>query len=122
MHRHLDAGVYHMKNNNQFIAGIPDVWYSGKARDIWIEYKFIVVPKRSSTIIVPALSSLQMDWLRNRRSEGRFVAVAVGCKEGAVFLDEPALWEGGLTTEAFRASMISRRGLAELIGEFVTKP
>lgn len=119
MHRHLDAGVYHMKNNNQFIAGIPDVWYSGRARDIWVEYKFIVVPKRDSTIITPDLSQLQKKWLRDRRSEGRDVAVAVGCKDGAVFFNEPVLWEGGLTTAAFRAAMISRRSLAQHLSDFV---
>lgn len=119
VHKHLGAGVYHMKNHNPFTAGVADCWYSGKARDLWVEYKFVVLPKRDTTIITPDLSALQRVWLRQRHEEGRNVAVLVGCKEGAVILRTPSVWEGGITAAAFRATMISRRAAAETLSNFV---
>mgnify|MGYP003609555235 CR=1 FL=1 len=50
VHKHLPVGLYSMKNHNQYNAGIADVWYSAK-RDWWIEYKFLVLPKRDTTVI-----------------------------------------------------------------------
>lgn len=82
--RHLPAAVYLMKNNNPFTAGVPDVWYSGNAGDIWIEYKWL--EKKPIKPFKPKLSELQLKWLRERHSEGRNVAVIVGCPEGVVIL------------------------------------
>lgn len=119
VHKHLDESVYRMKNNNIYNAGIADVWYSGRARDLWVEYKFAVLPKRGTTFVVPGLSELQKKWLRERHTEGRNVAVIVGCKEGAIILRNPVAWEGGVTAATFRATIISRRTAAETIGRFV---
>lgn len=119
VHKYLDESVYRMKNNNVYTGGIPDVWYSGVIRDLWVEYKFVVVPKRDTTLVVPNLSALQKKWLRERHKEGRNVAVIIGCKEGATILRDPATWESGVTAAAFRASMISRRATAETLSNFV---
>lgn len=102
--------LYRMKNNNPYSSGIADCWYSGK-RDLWVEYKFIVLPKRAGTIIKPGLSELQMDWCTSRRNEGRNVLVVVGCKEGGVVLRDPANWRG-LPREFFVSQLISRAEIA----------
>lgn len=119
--RYLDPlRLYWMKNHNAYVGGIADCWYSGKARksrDLWIEYKFIKVPARDTTIIKPELSPLQVEWLTSRKEEGRHVAVVVGCKEGAVVLT-PAQWES-ITTGVFRQALQTRRALAEFITNFV---
>lgn len=121
VHRHLalDA-VYKMKNHNEYVGGVFDCWYSGKAQkstDLWVEYKFIVVPKRETTLITPSLSPLQVEWGTDRANEGRNVAVIVGCKEGGVYLP-PGFW-GALTTRDFLRRVLSRKDLAALITEKV---
>ncbi len=69
--RHLPKELYVLKNNNQFHAGIPDLWISGCKADIWIEFKYFTLPARSNTLIKINLSELQKEWLRSRYKEGR---------------------------------------------------
>lgn len=114
VHKHLPAEVYHMKTHNPFIGGVPDVWYSGPTGDLWVEYKFIVLPKRGTTVIRPDLSGLQSDWLRERYNEGRNVAVIIGCKEGGV-LATNLWWEKEMTTSWFKMQLMSRKLLANWI-------
>lgn len=124
VHKHLPPGrkdPYHMKNSNTYTAGIFDCWYSGTADDLWIEYKFIVVPKRGDTLIVPNLSELQLDWGRKRRKEGRNVAVIVGCKDGGVIFEDLE-WESEITAAAFKVRVQSRKELADWIIKRVQLP
>lgn len=121
VHRHLPEDLYRLKTHNQYNAGIADVWYSGE-RDWWIEYKFLVLPKRDSTVIDliggkdPSISALQQKWLKDRHAEGRNVGVIVGCKEGGVWF--PGLsWDTTYTTGWFRVHALSRKALADLISE-----
>lgn len=116
VHKHLPAELYRVKNYNVYNGGIADCWYSGNAGDIWIEYKFIEVPKRPKTDIkVPELlSALQVDWLAHRYEEGRKVYVVVGCKDGGVWFEDRA-WEHFITAEAFRSAIESRKQLVERI-------
>lgn len=120
VHRYLPAQLYHMKNHNMYNGGIADVWYSGTRADLWVEYKFIVTPKRDETVIdltagkTPMLSVLQQDWIRGRVSEGRNVGVIVGCKEGGVWLPGLA-WATPLKTVEFKNLLRSRSDLAGTI-------
>jgi hypothetical protein len=116
MHKHLPDDLYRMKNHNQYNGGIADCWYSGAIRDLWVEYKFVGVPKRDDTIIVPGLSKLQSGWLTARAREGRNVAVIVGCKEGGVILC-PHQWES-LSAGAFRQLIQARKVIANRIVAF----
>lgn len=114
VHKHLPAELYRMKTHNPFIGGVPDVWYSGRKADLWIEYKFIVLPKRDSTLIKIDLSGLQTDWLRQRHTEGRNVGVIVGCKEGGLLLTHLD-WEKEICTKTFKSLLESRKSLADSI-------
>ena len=114
VHRHLPAGIYSMKNHNQYNGGIPDVWYSGPTGDLWIEYKFIVIPKRDDTPINVNLSELQKDWLAARHDEGRRVGVIVGSKNGGVWMPG-TVWQIPHTAKSFSAAMVGRPGLATII-------
>ena len=114
-----------MKNHNQYNGGIADVWYSGIRADMWIEYKFVVVPKRDTTLIDltagkhPALSHLQQDWLKRRHAEGRHVGVLVGAKEGGVWFPG-VTWSTAQSALQFRLAMRARAQLADTISRFVT--
>lgn len=119
VHKHLPAGIYHMKNHNAYVGGIADVWYSG-VRDLWVEYKFIVVPKRPDTVIDlitgknPAISYLQQEWLRSRHGEGRSVGVIVGSKDGGVWF--PGLtWDATYPAKKFLSLLQTRKDLAGTI-------
>lgn len=121
VHKHLPAGLYRMKNHNAYVGGIADVWYSG-VRDLWVEYKFIVVPKRPETRIDlltgknPAISYLQQEWLRSRHGEGRSVGVIVGSKDGGIWLPGLA-WDQTYTAAGFLKHLKSRKELADEILE-----
>lgn len=115
VHRHLPVSLYRMKNHNQFNGGIADVWYSGSKADLWVEFKFITVPVRDTTVIDFGLSSLQREWLASRHEEGRNVGVVVGCKAGGVWL--PGIsWGGPCTAADFRGYIKPRIELARIIG------
>jgi hypothetical protein len=112
VHKHLPVELYHMKTHNPFVAGVPDVWYSGPRGDMWVEYKFIVLPKRDNTLINIGLSELQKDWLRERDREGRCCRVIVGCKEGGVMLKD---WTKEICNKTFKSLLVSRKKLADSI-------
>lgn len=121
VHKHLPEGLYRLKNHNPYNGGIADVWYSGE-RDLWVEYKFLVLPKRDTTVIdlvggkEPSISRLQQEWLKSRHAEGRNVGVIVGCKEGGVWFPGVS-WDTTYTTGWFRVHALSRKALADLISE-----
>jgi hypothetical protein len=125
VHRHLpsESELYRMKNNNMFNSGIADCWYSA-ARDLWIEWKFVIVPKRDDTMIdlhagkKPAMTALQREWLRRRHEEGRNVWVGIGSKDGGVILTDPRYWEQPFDAAWFRAKLFPRYDLACKIAAF----
>lgn len=117
VHKHLPPGrknPYWMKNSNTYTSGIWDCWYSGTAADLWVEYKFITVPARGDTIIKPELSALQTEWGRDRRKEGRNMAVIIGCKDGGVIFEDLE-WESPITAAAFKVRVQSRKEIADWI-------
>ena len=124
VHKHLPTKLYRMKNHNQYNGGIADVWYSGKGRDLWVEYKFIEVPKRPDTTIdlvsgkSPEISALQQEWLRARHEEGRNVGVIVGSKDGGIWLPGLA-WDQTFQAKDFLHHLRTRKELAEEIIEEV---
>lgn len=124
IHRLLPKKVYWMKNHNQYNGGIADCWYEGSADDIWVEYKFIELPKRDTTDIClisgknPALSALQQQWLRDRWNNGTSVHVIVGTPQGGVWLSD-CLWEQTFTAGAFREFLETKQQIADRIVELV---
>lgn len=123
VHRQFRDGYkpYAMKNHNEYVGGIADVWYSGCWNDVWVEYKFIVMPKRMDTVIdltagkKPMLSVLQQAWLRNRFKDGRKVLVVVGHKDGGALFDHPKAWEAPHKSADYLAGLMSRKDIAEHI-------
>ena len=78
VHRHLPPldKLHREKMANPYRGGTADHWYDGPDADLWIEWKFIVLPKRGNTtidLVTPRgkklespLSALQQDWLAGR--------------------------------------------------------
>lgn len=119
VHAHLPppSQLYRMKNHNAYVGGIADNWYSAK-RDLWIEWKFIVVPRRDTTMITANLSALQRDWLAERHAEGRNIWVGIGSEKGGIILEHLS-WLQPISAKDFRAAMMKRKQLAEYIAAFV---
>ena len=94
--RKLDKRIYKWKIMNMMQNGVPDCYFSGPAGDLWVEFKYIKVPKRDTTEFKPKLSALQLKWLNERYDEGRNVAVILGSDIGsAIFIDR--WWNGFIT-------------------------
>lgn len=120
VHKYIDPDVYSMKNHNEYNAGIFDCWYSARPKDLWIEYKFIEIPKRDATLIMPDLSPLQLEWGRARAREGRQCWVIIGSKEGGIILGDPDDWTQPIEAGTFRIGVQSRKELGAYITKFVT--
>jgi hypothetical protein len=127
VHRHLPplSQLYREKMHNPYRGGTFDYWYSGKTADLWIEYKFIVLPARSTTVIrmEDLLSPLQREWGRGRAREGRNVWVIVGHRAGGVVLSQgEARFSARFTTDEFALQTRSRQSIADAIVSFVQGP
>ncbi len=85
--------VYSWKIMNSMQNGVPDCYFSGSKRDIWIEVKWVKLPKRDTTLIDVGLSELQKRWLAGRFKEGRKVAVVVGSSQGCCILRGVRMFE-----------------------------
>lgn len=119
----LPDGIYSMKNNNEYVSGIPDLWFSGRRGDLWVEMKFIQkLPKTVPIRPYDLLSKMQEKWLRDRYEEGRNVAVIIGCKRGSrlegIILRDLA-WERDIPTQDFGALIVSKSELVSFIKEQV---
>lgn len=119
VHRHLPPDLYVCKNHNEYNGGIADCWYDGE-RDLWVEYKFIKVPVRDTTVIDlvngkdPAISVLQQEWLKARHANGRSVGVIVGSEKGGVWFPGDS-WNKTYTAAEFRNLLVPRAKLADII-------
>lgn len=122
IHKLLPPKLYRMKNHNQFNAGIADCWYSGVKRDLWVEYKFVTIPKRDDTVIKFGFSELQVAWLDGRNAEGRFIATVIGSSEGGVILGVTSGTIREMTTEKFRAHLRTKKEIAQYITTVVGGP
>ena len=113
VHAHLPPSVYRMKNNNPYMGGVADCWYSDCMADLWVEYKF--VPKLPKTVDVPInLSALQLEWLEGRHNEGRNLAVIVGSPKGGVVF-RALEWATPISSTEFTRRIKTRAELAAWI-------
>jgi len=97
----LPPKIYKLKINLAMQNGVPDTYFSGPAGDCWIEFKYIVAPKRKTTSILPKLSALQIQWLDRRHHEGRTVAVVLGSDIGC-FVYSNQDWAVSISNKTLR--------------------
>lgn len=128
VHKRLPAYMRAWKVNDNYAGGVPDAFYRNKGPDaactLWIEYKFLkALPKRDTTMIVPDLSSLQMQWLVEAHvsmiPENAIVIVGVenveGIRGAAGFVMTAAEWETGIPTREARLRCLNYQGICDLI-------
>jgi hypothetical protein len=117
--QHIPKDVYHMKNNNPYLGGVPDLWFSGRSGDLWVEMKYLpTTPQSGSVVPTNLLSALQAQWLQKRYEEGRQTAVIIGCPDGGVFLPGNT-WKDQIPAVDFVDRVQSRPALAQSIVERV---
>jgi hypothetical protein len=129
MHRLLSKSpLYCLKNNNMYNSGIADCWYSGNAADLWVEYKFLELPKRDSTLVDFrdtaknfSLSRLQQIWLQERFAEGRSVGVIIGTPGGGIWFPGVS-WDDAFTAARLRSELQSKQTLADTILRLTMSP
>jgi hypothetical protein len=109
-----------MKNHNDYIGGIPDVWYSGTQADLWVEYKYLPI-SQPRAVVIPNLSPKQLHWITARRVEGRNVWVIVGYKPGGVIFDDLDDIKHGIQPDVFMDRTLPRKELANEIALFCLK-
>ena len=115
IHRLLPKELHREKMANPYRGGTADVWYSGTADDLWVEYKYLArVPKKASIWMDRMLSPLQLLWLRERYREGRNVVVILGTPAGGIVF-ERCLWEKELTPEEFVSCARTKQQMADYI-------
>jgi hypothetical protein len=92
IHKMLPS-IYCWKISDRYTAGIPDAYYSGALRDLWVEYKFEKKPRmKSGMILPPKLTELQKKWLSARHEELRAVCVVQGFADGTALIIPAPRW------------------------------
>lgn len=115
VHKLLPKELHKEKMANPYRGGTADVWYSGTADDLWVEYKWLTkVPARADIRVYELLSHLQLQWLRERRKEGRNVVVILGSPDGA-WIYEHGMWEASLPLDVFVAGRKTKQQVADYI-------
>jgi hypothetical protein len=120
VHRNLPkmSSLYREKMANPYRKGTADVWYSGPKADLWVEYKFNVLPARMTTPVAIDLSSQQLLWIKDRLRDGRNVWVIVGTKEGGLIFRDGnlhALLTNPVVAKSAFAAALPHRKIAEAI-------
>lgn len=100
------------KIHDAFAGGVLDAYYEGYKNDLWVEYKWVNLPKRNTTIIDLSnpdkyLSKLQQRWIHRRVALKRDdVVVIAGHAQGCnLYFNEE--WLEPRTREDFLARSVS---------------
>ena len=120
--RRLPDVVYAWKIHDNITSGIPDSWFSGRARDLWIEFKFATQLPKSINLVTrkgsPCLSPKQTNWLDRRHAEGRNVAVVLSNQLVSIILINGD-WHDTIDTET--QLTLSRQDVADWIAHQTTR-
>ena len=107
--------LHREKMHNLYRGGTADVWYSGNADDLWVEYKWLAkLPRTTPVRLDKLLSPLQQQWLMGRHGEGRNVVVILGTPAGA-WVFEGVSWKEPLDPDIIRTNGLSKLNVADYI-------
>jgi len=131
VHKQLDDSViYKMKITPAFSSGEFDVFYEGHARDLFVEYKFVELPKRGSTMIhiERLLSERQLRWgdrrVERTASSDRIPPyLAIGCREDDRYYGVLLQYMKDMmpiNTETFKANLSPAKDIANRILSLVS--
>lgn len=116
VHRQLSPDVFVWKINDKYAGGVPDAFYAGPARCLFIEYKYVKLPKRSTTLVKTSLSEQQKRWLDRMSSMDKHVAIVIGSAIGNIIIDKD--WDYPIPTGLFRQRAMSTKAVAQWISAF----
>lgn len=113
------------KIHDSFAGGVPDSYYEGMKQDLWVEYKWVNLPKRDSTIIDLSnpdkyLSKLQQLWLVRRHELGRNDAIVIAGHSEGVTIFKNLEWKTPLTKQEFIAKGMSKKAAQQLLLSWIT--
>jgi hypothetical protein len=114
VHRHLSPEVYRWKIHDTYTGGVPDAFYCGPAGSLWVEYKYIKLPKRKTTVVNFGLSELQQIWLTQVAYFGQTTILAVGWEQSAQVFYGPHIHKSATQDELVDNSL-SFKELASLV-------
>lgn len=97
-HKKLDPSIKIWKIYDPYQGGVPDALMFGSAGQmLFVEYKYVkALPKRNTTIIKPALSAQQSEWLKDKTARNINVLVVLGTQDGVVLFHAPYEWDNGI--------------------------
>lgn len=97
-HKKLDPSIKIWKIYDPYQGGVPDTLLFGSAGQmIFVEYKYVkTLPKRNTTIIKPALSAQQSEWLKDKTARNINALVVLGTQNGVVVFRTPDEWDNGV--------------------------
>lgn len=116
MHRQLSPDIFVWKINDKYAGGVPDAFYAGPARCLFIEYKYVKLPKRDTTLVKTSLSEQQKLWLDRMSGMDKHVALVIGSVLGTIIIDKD--WDYPIPTELFRQHAMSTKAVAQWISAF----
>lgn len=123
IHRKLPSDLEVWKINDNYKGGVADAYYSGDEGDLWVEYKFVKLPKRGNSKVDFGLSALQIDWLTKQASRGRQVAVVIGSDEGCWIIQDPQIFSlNHSTKETFIRNALDKNAVVPFIISRTTYP
>ena len=99
VHRHLSPEVYRWKIHDTYTGGVPDAFYCGPAGSLWVEYKYIKLPKRKTTVVTFGLSELQQIWLTKMSDFQQTTILAVGWEQSAQVFYGPHIYKSATQDE-----------------------
>lgn len=100
--RHLPATLFRQSMTGAAMTGtgVPDRYYDGVIRDLWVEYKMLRAVPRSGTVI-GAYSARQLLWMQRRWEAGHNVLGVVGLPTGMACIQScPGEWLHGTDVNA----------------------
>lgn len=116
VHRQLSPDIFVWKINDKYAGGVPDAFYAGPARCLFIEYKYVKLPKRDTTLVKTSLSEQQKLWLDRMSGMDKHVALVIGSILGTIIIDKD--WDYPIPTELFRQRAMSTKAVAQWISAF----
>ena len=116
IHRSLPSQIYRWKIHDTYTAGVPDALYAGPSGILFVEYKWVNLPKRDTTNINLGLSALQINWLNRFHLYGHSVMVAVGTAYGVLALSDKC-WLDNFNNSQVKDLSVTKANFTQLILE-----
>lgn len=111
------ADLWLWKIHDTYAGGVPDAMYVGPTGSLWVEYKYITLPKKDNTVIDLKLSSLQRKTIKTLQDYNQDVIVVVGFDNEAAIIhnvdekhNRTSLWTLSISRESLAKKILKEIG------------